>query len=178
LRESGDQPGAIQVMIASDDASYSRFGLPGRIWGAFLNTTIGYGYQPMRAIVWSFAVVIFGSLVVAIGKGAGVMRFKWPDRTPPPSGDPMVGLHPMLYSLDVFVPFVNLRQEQHWWPDETAFRRVHHLRPEDSGSRRRVALLPVAASHRGLAAQRDLHRRRHRLDSQRLIITLIRSIRF
>jgi hypothetical protein len=48
------------------------------------------------------------------------MRFKWPDRAPPPSGDPMVGLHPMLYSLDVFVPFVNLRQEQHWWPDETA----------------------------------------------------------
>jgi hypothetical protein len=120
LLESGDQPGAIQVMIAGDDASYSRFGLPGRIWGAFLNTTIGYGYQPLRAIVWSFAVVVFGSLVVAIGKGAGVMRFKWPDRTPPPSGDPMAGLHPMLYSLDVFVPFVNLRQEQHWWPDETA----------------------------------------------------------
>jgi hypothetical protein len=120
LRESGDQPGAIQVMIASDDASYSRLGLPGRIWGAFLNTTIGYGYQPLRAIVWSFAVVVFGALVIAIGKGAGVMSFKWPDRTPLPSGDLLAGLHPMLYSLDVFVPFVNLRQEQHWWPDETA----------------------------------------------------------
>jgi hypothetical protein len=120
LLESGDQPGAIQVMIASDDASYSRFGYAGRIWGAFLNATIGYGYEPLRAIVWSLAVVIFGSAVVAIGKGAGVMRFKWPDRTPPPSGDPMAGLHPMLYSIDVFVPFVNLRQEQHWWPDETA----------------------------------------------------------
>src|ERR1700678_353120 len=33
LRESGDQPGAIQVMIASDDASYRRFGLPVRVWG-------------------------------------------------------------------------------------------------------------------------------------------------
>jgi hypothetical protein len=120
LRESGDQPGAIQVLIASDDASYRRSGLAGRIWGSFLNATIGYGYEPLRAIVWSFAVVVFGSLIVAVGKGAGVMRFKWPDRTPPPSGDPMVGLHPMLYSLDVFVPFVNLRQEQHWWPDETA----------------------------------------------------------
>jgi hypothetical protein len=26
----------------------------------------------------------------------------------------------MLYSLDVFVPFVNLHQENYWWPDETA----------------------------------------------------------
>jgi hypothetical protein len=120
LSESGDEPGAIQVMIASDDARYSRFGLLGRIWGAFLNTTIGYGYQPLRAIVWSFAVVILGSLVVAIGKRASVMRFKWPDRTPLPSEDPTVGLHPILYSIDVFVPFINLRQEQHWWPDETA----------------------------------------------------------
>lgn len=26
----------------------------------------------------------------------------------------------MLYSLDVFVRFVNLHQENYWWPDETA----------------------------------------------------------
>ena len=120
LRESGDEPGATEVLIASDDLNYRRFGLSGRIWGAFLNTTIGYGYQPLRAIVWSFAVVIFGSMVVATGKRAGVMRFKWPEETPPPSGDPMAGLHPMLYSLDVFVPFVDLHQENYWWPDETA----------------------------------------------------------
>jgi hypothetical protein len=108
------------VLIASDDLNYRRFGLYGRIWGAFLNTTIGYGYQPLRAIVWAFAVVIFGSLVVAIGKRAGVTRFKWPEDTPPPPGDPTAGLHPMLYSLDVFVPFVNLHQENYWWHDETA----------------------------------------------------------
>jgi hypothetical protein len=120
LRASGDDPGATEVLIASDDLNYRRFGLYGRIWGAFLNTTISYGYQPLRAIVWAFAVVIFGSLVVAIGKRAGVTRFKWPEDTPPPPGDPTAGLHPMLYSLDVFVPFVNLHQENYWWPDETA----------------------------------------------------------
>jgi hypothetical protein len=120
LSESGDQAGAIQVLIASDDANYRRFGPLGRIWGGFLNTTIGYGYQPLRAILWSAAVVLFGSIVVVAGKRAGVMRFKWPDLAPPPPGDSTVGLHPMLYSLDVFLPFVNLHQEQHWWPDETA----------------------------------------------------------
>jgi hypothetical protein len=120
LNDSGDQAGAIQVLIASDDASYRRFGLPGRIWGDFLNATIGYGYEPLRAILWSAAVVLFGSIVVTAGKRAGVMRFKWPDVDPPPPGESTVGLHPMLYSLDVFLPFVNLHQEQHWWPDETA----------------------------------------------------------
>ena len=25
-------------------------------------------------------------------------------------------LHPLLYSLDVFLPFVNLHQEHYWWP--------------------------------------------------------------
>jgi hypothetical protein len=120
LNDSGDQAGAIQVLIASDDANYRRFGLPGRIWGGFLNATIGYGYEPLRAILWSAAVVLFGSIVVTAGKRADVMRFKWPDVNPPPPGDSTVGLHPMLYSLDVFLPFVNLHQEQHWWPDETA----------------------------------------------------------
>jgi hypothetical protein len=120
LSESGDQAGAIQVLIASDDANYRRFGPLGRIWGGFLNATIGYGYEPLRAILWSAAVVLFGSIVVTAGKRAGVMRFKWPDVDPPPPGDSTVGLHPMLYSLDVFLPFVNLHQEQHWWPDETA----------------------------------------------------------
>src|SRR5277367_4294348 len=120
LSESGDQAGAIQVLIASDDANYRRFGPLGRIWGGFLNATIGYGYEPLRAILWSAAVVLFGSIVVTAGKRAGVMRFKWPDLMPAPPGDSTVGLHPMLYSLDVFLPFVNLHQEQHWWPDETA----------------------------------------------------------
>jgi hypothetical protein len=26
-------------------------------------------------------------------------------------------MHPFLYSLDVFLPFVNLHQEHYWWPD-------------------------------------------------------------
>src|SRR5215469_4902408 len=29
-------------------------------------------------------------------------------------------LNPLLYSLDVFVPFVNLHQEHFWWPDKAA----------------------------------------------------------
>jgi hypothetical protein len=55
---------------------------------------------------------------VLIGKRAGVMRLTWPENSLPPSGNQTHGLHPLLYSLDVFLPFVNLHQEHYWWPDE------------------------------------------------------------
>lgn len=57
--------------------------------------------------------------MISIAKRAGVMRLTWPETTPPPSGDPTAGLNPLLYSLDVFLPFVNLHQEHYWWPDAT-----------------------------------------------------------
>ncbi len=48
------------------------------------------------------------------------MRLTWPETTPPPSGDSHADIYPLLYSLDVFVPFVNLHQEHYWWPDPHA----------------------------------------------------------
>ncbi len=120
LAESGDDAGATQVRIAADDLRYAQYGVWGRIWGAFLKYTIGYGHRPLLAIGWSFAVVLFGWIVVRIANQAGVMRLTWPETTPPPSGDAHKDLYPLLYSLDVFVPFVNLHQEHYWWPDPQA----------------------------------------------------------
>jgi hypothetical protein len=65
-------------------------------------------------------VVVVGWIVTAIAKRAGVMRLTWPESTPPPGGDSTTSLHPLLYSLDVFLPFVNLHQEHYWWPDDAA----------------------------------------------------------
>jgi hypothetical protein len=117
LRESGDEPGAIQVLIAKEDASYRQFGLLGRFEGAFLKATIGYGYQPLRTIGWSLLVVLFGWSVVWAAKRARVMRATWPENAPTSSEPDYEDLHPFLYSLDVFLPFVNLHQEHYWWPD-------------------------------------------------------------
>jgi hypothetical protein len=117
LRESGDEPGAIQILIAKEDARYQEFGLLRRITGAFLKATIGYGYQPLRTIGWSLLVVLFGWSVVWTAKRAGVMRATWPENAPTSSEPDYENLHPFLYSLDVFLPFVNLHQEHYWWPD-------------------------------------------------------------
>jgi hypothetical protein len=120
LRERGDDAGATTVLIAEEDARYSQYGTLGRSWGRFLRYTIGYGHRPLLAVFWSFVVVVAGWIVVAIAKRAGVMRLTWPETTPPPGGDTITSLHPLLYSLDVFLPFVDLHQEHYWWPDDAA----------------------------------------------------------
>ncbi len=119
-RESGLENDATSVLIAAEDVRYARYGWRGRLLGGFLRATIGYGHRPLRAIDWSLGVVLVGWAMVFIGTRAGVMRLTWPETTPPPSGDPSAELNPLLYSLDVFLPFVNLHQEHYWWPDTVA----------------------------------------------------------
>jgi hypothetical protein len=119
-RSIGDVGSAAKVLIARDDAIYSRADPIRRAWGKFLKVTVGYGHQPLRTVAWMLAVVLFGAVLVSIGARAGLMRLTWPETTALPAGDPTAGLNPLLYSLDVFLPFVNLHQEHYWWPDETA----------------------------------------------------------
>jgi hypothetical protein len=115
---TGDDAAAAMVLVAEEDDRYQRMGLLGRLSGDFLRATIGYGHRPLLAFNWSILVVLIGWVVVMMGKRAGVMRLTWPENSPPPTTDQFNGLHPLLYSLDVFLPFVNLHQEHYWWPDE------------------------------------------------------------
>jgi hypothetical protein len=119
-RESGLENEAVQVLVAEEDARYARYGPIGRLWGLFLKGTIGYGHRPLRAIVWSLAVVLLGTAVTSMAKRAAVMRRTYPENAPAATDDHYERLHPLLYSLDVFLPFVNLHQEHYWWPNATA----------------------------------------------------------
>ncbi len=120
LRNRGDDSGARQVLIAEERGRYADLSLPLRMWGAFLDVVIAYGYEPMRAVAWALAVVILGWAAVTMGKRAGVLRPTWPENRPASTNDTYEELHPLLYSLDVFLPFVNLHQEHYWWPDANA----------------------------------------------------------
>ena len=120
LRENGDDAGAIEVLVAQQDARFRNASWLGRAWARFLRITVGYGHKPMRTVLWSLAVILTGWLMVTLGARAGVMRATWPDA--PPASEPVAyeKLHLLLYSLDVFLPFVNLHQEHYWWPDANA----------------------------------------------------------
>ena len=120
MRESGDDTGAVAVLIAMEDARFRNSGLFRRAWAGFLKGTIGYGHRPLLAILWSLAVVLLGWALVTIGGRCGVMRPTWPESIPASADTSYEEFHPLLYSLDVFLPFVNLHQEHYWWPDAKA----------------------------------------------------------
>jgi hypothetical protein len=120
LRENGDNAGAIEVLVAQEDARFRNSSWLGRAWARFLRITVGYGHEPLRTVLWSLAVIVLGWLMVVVGARAGVMRATWPDSPPPSEPAGYESLHPLLYSLDVFLPFVNLHQERYWWPDANA----------------------------------------------------------
>ena len=119
LREAGDESGALKVLVAGDDARYAQLGGLGAAWGWFLKWTIGYGHRPLLTVFWAALVVAIGWFVVSAAAKAGVMRPTYPENRPADDSRYEV-LHPLLYSLDVFLPFVNLHQEHYWWPDARA----------------------------------------------------------
>ncbi len=120
LREVGDEKGAVKVLVAEGDARYRQMGLPGRVLGIFLKYTIGYGHRPLLALFWSLGVVVLGWAMLSIGSRAGVMAPSWPEHKPAEATNSHEELHPLLYSLDIFLPVVDLHQENYWWPDVTA----------------------------------------------------------
>ena len=104
LRESGDESGAVKVLIEEQDARYQKSSLPRRLLAGFLKTTIGYGHQPLLAILWSALVVLLGWQIVSVGARAGVMAPTWPENRPAEARKPYEKLSPLLYSLDVLCP--------------------------------------------------------------------------
>ena len=117
FRETGDESGARQVLIAGEDARYQRLGLVGGIWGSLLKWTIGYGHRPLLTVMWAFGIILLGWAVVKAAARAELMRPTYPENTPSGGEHRYEELHPLLYSIDVFFPFVNLHQEHYWWPD-------------------------------------------------------------
>ena len=87
LRNRGDDSGARQVLIAEERGRYADLSLPLRMWGAFLDVVMAYGYEPMRAVAWALAVVLLGWAAVTMGKRAGVLRPTWPENRPASTDD-------------------------------------------------------------------------------------------
>jgi hypothetical protein len=91
---------------------------------------IGFGYFPFFALIWSIAIVLFGWLVVYLANEAGLMKpvpHKEDEErknglaaekvTNSAAADLSEPLSPFLYSVNIFLPIVDLHQEKHWWPD-------------------------------------------------------------
>lgn len=133
LRKHGRDRDAKTVLIAKaeDRAKLTEMAFLERCWHWFLGLMIGYGYRPWRALLISVVVVAMGSLTFWIGHKSGIIReTKLVEYVvlgdPSSPGELRVrkdypNFNPLVYSLDLFVPLVDLRQAAYWLPSAREF---------------------------------------------------------
>ena len=100
----GQPAEAHHVMYASERIR-SRAKTPlARIWSLLQDLTIGYGYQPWRAVAWLALLLTTGSIIFATA--------------PPPPLGPGAAPHfnPVIYTLDLLLPVVDLGQKHAFNP--------------------------------------------------------------
>jgi hypothetical protein len=110
---TGDMEAAREVRIEKERSLRRSGGLKrtARLANLVLDWTIRYGWEPWRAVVFGLAVVLVGGLLFA---SAGQESFTSADASP--TGAPF---QPMVFSLDTFLPIIDLRQQATWVPRET-----------------------------------------------------------
>lgn len=113
LRRTGYEDNARTVLIYMYDVRRKRGGLSpwGRFWSVLLKWTIGYGYRSHRAFIWALAFVLVGAIVFYEANRNHLIVPAKAD------GTGIASFNPFAYSLDTFLPIINLRQRESWIPD-------------------------------------------------------------
>ncbi len=95
------------------------------IWYRYIGRLIGYGYEPFRAVKIGAAIILLGTLVFALGAHRHLMaETKLAEHVLSQENEQQVvsptypRFNPLVYSLDVFLPFVDLQQICYWLPGE------------------------------------------------------------
>lgn len=103
-RTSGDEAAARTVQLAKLRRHRRTLPRYARLWGLLQDATVGYGYRPMRAAGWLFALLLSGSVAFAV-------------RTPPPlKAGEAPEFNPVFYTLDLLLPVIGFGQEAAFAP--------------------------------------------------------------
>ncbi len=111
FRENGFEEDARDVLIAKNksyikNAPVSRWAkLRRRIFGLIL----GYGYRPWKAVWWLLSFWGIGTGLFWLGRYVEVIQ--------PTRSVPYPDFIAPVYSLDLFIPLINLHQATYWLPD-------------------------------------------------------------
>ena len=124
LADAGREEGATEVRIAKEIA-LRRFGHLNRFqraWNMMLEVTIGYGYRPLLALWWIAGFVLLGTILFGWGyyqriitptEESAYREFVSSGEAPPHY--PV--FNPLIYSLENFLPVVELHQDKYWRPN-------------------------------------------------------------
>ncbi|KAB2347025.1 hypothetical protein [Actinomadura rudentiformis] len=75
-----------------------------RVWSRLQDITTGYGYRPWRALLWLGVLLTVGGLVYGFSPPAPLKRDEAPH------------FNPVIYTLDLLIPIVDLGQERAFNP--------------------------------------------------------------
>jgi hypothetical protein len=95
---------ARHVLYAAERRQRSSKALPGRAWSLLQDITVGYGYRPARAAAWLAVLLAIGSVTYALAPPAPLSA----------SGAPH--FNPVVYTLDLLLPVVDLGQKHAFNP--------------------------------------------------------------
>ena len=124
LMAGGETDDAIAVEIAQRAAQRREGGLDifERAWNLLLQLTIGYGFIPMRALWWILGFVALGTVLFQWGYAERMVspteetayQSFMQTGTTPPHYPPF---NAFVYSLENFLPVVDLHQGEYWRPN-------------------------------------------------------------
>ncbi len=126
LRRSGQEEDAREILIAREK-DRGRFGQMGRLrklGHGLLGCLIGYGYRPWRAFWFMLAILLLGWFLFAAGFRSAVITPTKKEAYVLMDGEGgrEVSEHypkfnAVMYSVDMFVPLVDLHQASYWLPN-------------------------------------------------------------
>ena len=96
---TGQPADARQVLYAAERLKRTTKTFPGRVWSFLQDITVGYGYRPARAVLWLLGLLAFGSITYAAAP------------PPPLNSSAVPHFNPVIYTLDLLLPVVNLGQK-------------------------------------------------------------------
>ena len=118
LKANGREEDAKEILIEKNRIRLERVKLKGleKSWLRFIGAVMDYGHRPLKTVWFILALLAFGVGFFYVGFNSGVMV---PTGTKPiPKDYPIYSA--VVYSIDTFVPILDMRQSKHYRPDATA----------------------------------------------------------
>ncbi len=110
FRENGFEEDARDVLIAKND-SYIKYAFVSRwakIRRRIFGWVLGYGYRPWKAVWWLLGFWGIGTGLFWLGRNAEIIM--------PAKPEPYPDFIAPIYSLDLFIPLINLHQATYYLP--------------------------------------------------------------
>lgn len=144
LRKGGQEDNARWILIAKNRDRYNAQSpepmQSGWVWSR-VGPIIDYGYNPLNALRWILVPIALGWILFGVGYWGGLItpesksayterdtRIEEPGDDERKLSDVYPRFNLLIYSLDVFVPLVDLRQASYWLPNANQGKKLTNIK--------------------------------------------------